>query len=280
MSTNPLSKFFRQPAIYIRLPSQGQGWPAGALDLPVNGELPVLPMTAIDEITYRTPDALFNGESVVSVVASCVPNIRDPWAIPTTDLDALLIAIRIASSGHNIDIDTTCPSCETESSFEMDLRNIMDRLSITDYTKSFTQGDLTFYFRPLNYREITDNSLEQFEYQKTLQALNTDTTGLDEKDKVSKLNSMMRNLIAVTVKAMSQSIVEIRTQEAVVSNRAHIEEFLSQCDRIVFNRVRDHVISLRESSELKPLSVTCPNCSHQYQQTFTLDMANFFDSAS
>ena len=280
MNSNPLSKFFRQPAIYIRLPSGGQGWPPGTLNMPENGELPVLPMTAIDEITYRTPDALFNGESVISVIKSCMPNIEDPWAIPTTDLDALLIAIRIASYGHSIDIDSVCPKCESDHSFELDLRNIMDRLEQVNYSETFSQGDLTFYFRPLNYREVTDNSLEQFEYQKTLQALNSDTTDMSEKDKVSRLNSMMKNLIAVTVKAMSQSIVEIRTQDTVVSDRKHIEEFLSQCDRALFTRVRDHVIKLRETSELKPLPITCPSCSNQYEQTFTLDMANFFGSAS
>jgi hypothetical protein len=247
--------------------------------MPVSGEIPIYPMTAIDEITYRTPDALFNGEAVVSVLASCVPNIHDAWAIPTTDLDALLIAIRIASYGHEIDIDSTCPECSTEHSYGLDLRSFMDQLKVTDYSQPFTLGDLTFYFKALNYREVTDNGLEQFEYQKTLQALN-EANNMEERDKVSRLNSMMKNLIAVTVKAMSQSIVEIRTQDTVVSDRLHIEEFLTQCDRAVFNQIRDHVIEIREENELQPLTITCPNCSHEYRQNFTLDMANFFGSAS
>ena len=54
-SNNPLSQYFRQPAIYIKLPSQGSYYPPGALEMPENGEIPVFPMTAIDEITYRTP---------------------------------------------------------------------------------------------------------------------------------------------------------------------------------------------------------------------------------
>ena len=55
---NPLKQYFRQPAIYIRLPSQGKNYPEGSLNMPPTGELAVYPMTAIDEITYRTPDAL------------------------------------------------------------------------------------------------------------------------------------------------------------------------------------------------------------------------------
>ena len=71
-SNNPLTQYFRQPAIYVKLPSNGNFYPESSIDLAVNGEYPVLPMTAIDEITYRTPDALFNGQAVVSVIQSCL----------------------------------------------------------------------------------------------------------------------------------------------------------------------------------------------------------------
>ncbi len=74
---NPLRKHFRQPAIYVPLPSQGHYWPSGAVVMPSNNELAVLPMTAIDEITSRTPDALFNGSAVTEIIKSCIPAIRD-----------------------------------------------------------------------------------------------------------------------------------------------------------------------------------------------------------
>ena len=111
MNSNPLAKFFRQPAIYARLPSGGKNWPNGTINMPANSELPILPMTAIDEITYRTPDALFNGEAVTGVIQSCVPSIKNAWATPSIDLDTILVAIRIASYGHEMEIGTKCPKC-------------------------------------------------------------------------------------------------------------------------------------------------------------------------
>lgn len=60
---NPLQQYFRRPAIYIKLPSDGRYYSDGILSMPENHELPVYPMTAIDEITAKTPDALFNGTS-------------------------------------------------------------------------------------------------------------------------------------------------------------------------------------------------------------------------
>ena len=279
MNSNPLSKFFRQPAIYIRLPSQGQHWLPGSIDYPANGEIPVMPMTAIDEISYRTPDALFNGEAVVGVIQSCIPNIKNAWAAPGPDIDVLLIAIRIASYGHQMEIGSQCPSCGEEHNFNLDLRGVIDGLKSSDYSKSLAQGDLVFHFRPLSYREITDNSLHQFEQQKTLQLIN-ESSDLDEKDKISKMNSTMKSLLDVTIKAMSQCITEIRTPAAIVTEQEHIEEFIVNCDRTIFNNIRDHIIKQRESSEIQPLDITCPSCTHQYQQIFTMDMSNFFVAAS
>ena len=278
MSSNPLAKFFRQPAIYVRLPSSGRGWKSGSIDLPLNGELPVLPMTAIDEISYRTPDALFNGEAVVSVIQSCIPNIKDAWAVPSVDLDTLLVAIRIASNGHTMDIGSQCPACNEEHDFELDLRNILDRIRSPSFEKELVQGDLKVFFRPLTYREMTDNSQLQFENQRLLQAM--DETDAGDKGRIQQVNQVMRQLISLTVKAMSQSIVEIRTGDAIVSDHTFIEEFLNNCDSKIFNTIRDYIVTLRNENEIKPLEINCPSCGHQYQQSFTLDMANFFEFAS
>jgi hypothetical protein len=53
-STNPLAKHFRQASIYFKLPSGGQYWPPGSLDLPPNSEIGVMSMTTKDEITLKT----------------------------------------------------------------------------------------------------------------------------------------------------------------------------------------------------------------------------------
>ena len=68
MNNNPLRQYFRRPAVYISLPSKGEGYSVDELELPETTELPVYPMTAIDEITARTPDALFNGTAVVELI--------------------------------------------------------------------------------------------------------------------------------------------------------------------------------------------------------------------
>ena len=163
---NPLRQYFRQPAIYIRLPSGGEFYPPGTIDIPPNKEIPVLPMTAVDEITYRTPDALFNGSAMVNVIQSCVPNIKDAWAIPAMDVDSILVGIRVASYGHNMEMNSQCPRCKQDHEFTVDLRSVLDQLHTPDYTGAVRHGDLEFYFKPMTYKNLNENNQMQFEQVK------------------------------------------------------------------------------------------------------------------
>jgi hypothetical protein len=246
--------------------------------MPANGELPVYPMTAIDEITYRTPDALFNGQATVNVIQSCVPSILDAWAVPSIDLDTILIAIRIASYGHDMEFATTCPACNDTSERTIDLRTMLDALRAPDYAAHVSHGDLSIYFRPLNYKNLNDNSALQYEQQKLLQVIPDST--ISEADKMTALTQAFKSLTEITIRSLAISITAIKTPQALVSEPAHIEEFLKNCERDLFNQIRDHVLRLREQSELQPLKLECTACNHQYQQALTLDMASFFAPAS
>ena len=65
-----LAKFYRQPKVFIALPSGGTHYYKGMIDGdPTN--LPVFGMNAMDELMYKNPDALFSGEATVSVIQSC-----------------------------------------------------------------------------------------------------------------------------------------------------------------------------------------------------------------
>ena len=277
-NNNPLSKYFRQPAIHLRLPSGGKYYPQGALNLPPNGEIPIFPMTAVDEITNRTPDALFNGSSTMGIIGSCVPNITDPWAIPSIDLSALLCSVRLASYGHEMNITSSCPKCGHTHDVTVDLREVLDAIQMPDYNIGLTIGDLNFYFTPLSYRQLNEISRIQYEDSKLMQTLQN--AELSEEERLGKLGEAFRRVTALTVRSIAASIGSIKTQDSMVTDRAQIEELLMNAPKSLFESVKNAVISLREQTELKPVSMTCEECTHQYKQEFTLDMSNFFETAS
>ena len=250
---NPLKQYFRQPAIYIKLPSQGKNYPAGTLTVPPTGELPIYPMTAIDEINYRTPDALYNGQATINVIQSCVPDIKDAWAIPTTDIDTLLIAIRIATHGHDMDFGTTCPACKKDSERTIDLRTILDSIRIADYTKTVQAGDMEIYFKPLTYQHLNANNQMQYENQKLLQML--PDSEIPDAEKITALNDALRKITNITVTALAQSIAAVKTPQATVYEPEYIEEMLKNCDSKLFNQIKDFILELKASSEMQPLKI-------------------------
>ena len=275
---NPLRQYFRQPAIYIELPSQGKFYPQGALNMPQTNKLPVYPMTAIDEITYRTPDALFNGQATVNVIQSCVPDIKNAWSIPSMDVDTVLVSIRIASYGHEMGFSTQCPACQHVSDQAIDLRNVLDSMRPVDYAKPIVSGDMEIYFRPMSYQNMSDNNQLQYENQKLLQ--NIPESATSETDKMSALSKALQEVTAMTVKALAQSIAMVKTPTAMVSEPEFIEELLKNCDRKLFNEIRDFIVTNKAQSEMQPIKLTCPECKHEYEQTVTLDMSSFFEPAS
>jgi hypothetical protein len=278
LSNNPLQQYFRQPSIYIKLPSQGNFYPEGTLSMPPNGEIPVYPMTAIDEITYRTPDALFNGSATTSVIKSCVPNIIEPWAIPAMDIDTILVSIRIASYGHSMEVESQCPGCKSQNSFGVDLRTVLDALKSPDYQKSIGYRDIEIYFKPMTYKNLNDNNKKQFDEQRLLQSI--ESADQPDNEKLNLLSQALKKITEITVEALGQSIAAIKTPNALVTEHAFIQDFLKNCDRQLFNQIRDHIVSQKTMSELQPMTIKCPECSRQYSQALTLDMSNFFEAAS
>jgi len=275
---NPLQRYFRQPAIYLRLPSNGKYYPDGVLDMPPNGEIPIYPMTAMDEITYRTADALFNGSAIVNVIQSCVPNIRDPWQMPTVDLDTLLIGIRIASYGHELELESKCPNCEEENAFGVDLRRIMETMTAPDYDTSVVAGDIEIYFHPQSFKQQNENAIMQFEDQKLIQAV--PDADLPEKEKLELINGALIKLAQMSVDSMSSSISTIRAGGDIVTDQDHIQEFLRNCDKNIYNLVRNKLINIREQGTIKPLTIKCTSCEKSYETPFTLDVSNFFGQDS
>lgn len=277
-NANPLKNYFRTAALHLRLPSGGQHWAPGTLDMPPTGEIPVLPMTAIDEIAYRTPDALFNGSAIVQVIQSCCPNIRNAWAAPGVDVTAILMAIRLASYGSDLEVNSTCPNCSTDSDYSLSLQDAMAKLRMPNFEKPITHGDLEIYFRPIGYQTQNVINAKQFEQQRMI--VQTRSSDLPEEEQNRILSQTLDVLTKLTIDILVANVAAIRTPTALVSEPEHIEEFIRNCDRKLYNQIRDHAMALREQSEIPPLQVTCSNCSHQYQQTIVLDATSFFEAAS
>ena len=275
---NPLSKFFRTPAIYFSLPSNGEFWEQGSLDMPDNNELAVYPMTNRDEIMIRTPDALLNGTGVTEVIQSCVPSIKDAWKMPSCDVDAVLVAMRIASYGHSMDFSSKCPHCGAEHDYAMDLRHMLSSIRSPDYSQVLDLEVMRIKFRPQKYWEVNYANKTTFEIRKLQQALESlpDTEENEETIHLVTEQLMRVNRINQSIMAASTDYIEIVESGERVSDQSFIEDFYASVDRKTYDKIQETMGEIQKQGTVKPVPVSCQSCTKPIEITILFDYANFF----
>lgn len=275
---NPLSNWFRQPKIYITLPSNGEFYPPGALDVSQNGEYAVYAMTAKDELMFKTPDALLSGQSTVEVVKSCIPSILDPWSMPSIDLDVALIAIRIATYGEKMEVGVNCPKCEEENHYDVDLVDWLGKIKQFRYVQEIPADPLKIYVRPYSYREITKTSLRTFEQQRILSIVNDDN--ISDEEKVQKFGESFVKLTALTVDILAESIWKIVTPDGETTDKDHIKEFINNVPKALFDKISDHINNMKSQIELGNQNVKCNSCGIDFEMPVEIDQSSFFAQRS
>ena len=276
INNNPLAKHFRQPAIYLKLPSGGRFYPEGTLEMNVTGEIPVFPMTVKDELLLKTPDALMNGSSIAGMISSCCPAIKDPWNMPLIDLDPVLIAIRLTSYVECMVMFITCSHCSTENKHTIDLRLVLDSLKPLDNydQKNFLNG-LIFDIQPQTFREINTAGQIAFEQQKLVSAI--ENSELTAEEKRAQFESSFSKLTDLNINTLVSSIKSITTEDGtVVKEKELIKDFLSHTDRKTYETLRDMITEIVKANALDPMPVTCNECKKEYKITLDFNQSNFF----
>ena len=271
---NPLANWYRQPKIYVKLPSKGKFYKKGALDISANEEYPVYAMTAKDELMFKTPDALLSGQSTVEVIKSCIPAITDPWSMPSIDLDFCLIAIRVATYGESMEVGTDCPHCKASNSYDINLLEWMQVFNNFMFVDTIEIDPLTVHIRPYNYKEITKTSIKTLEQQRLFAVINNEE--ISDEEKLDKFGKSFVRITELTVDIIADCITQIETPNGASTDKTQIKEFINNCAKDVFEKIQQHIAGLREQIELKAKDVKCGECEKEFSLPITMDQSNFF----
>ena len=246
--------------------------------MPESGELPVMPMTAKDELALKTPDALLSGQATVDLIQSCIPNIKNAWGMPSLDIDACLIAIRIASYGEHMTISATAPNTKTPVDYTVDLRQVLDRYSNSKFIDSYVTQDLTVTIRPLSYKEFSKVSMQTFEEQRIFSLVNNDK--IDEDEKLKQFNTTFNKLRDITLGMVINSVVSIQVGDEVVTDRNHIVEFLENTDKAFFKSLSDHIEKQKQEFTVPPMTVRSTEDQIKEGAPETFEVPIVFDQSS
>lgn len=278
MSDNPLAAYFRGADVHQVLPSKGQFFDKGEIELAINGEVAVMPMTAADEIILKNPDALLNGDALERLFKSCVPAIKAPRKISVPDMDVLLLAIKLASYGDGLEISLKCPECQEEFSFETSIRGILAGIKMVDDEDVVVRvnDDMVVYIRPYDFESKTKLDLAAFEEAKLLQHLLTLEASDEEKAKL--FNESFEKIAELNLDLLSHCIRYIQIPSQTVDNPDYIREFVRNSDKRLIKKISDKLKELSKSGINREISVACPKegCGHEWTTEMTFDPAHFF----
>jgi len=270
---SPLGKYLRQPKLYISLPSKGQWYAKNNLESA--DDLEVYSMSAADEINLKTPDGLYSGKVVTKVIQNCIPGIKDPWMIPSSDFDYIMAAIRLASYGEFIQMGASCPKCKHEDQYQTEVQNILTHLENAEFQSEIRVEDFIIRIRPLYYKETTELQKTNTFVQRALYV--TIPKIQDEKEKESTIEQLYEQINAATIDAITTCVTEILTPEGESeTNPVFIKEFLISSDPKFFNAVEETYKKNSQALTLPKSEVECSECNELYTISTNLDYASFF----
>lgn len=276
---NPLTQYFRQPELHIQLPSQGKFWSKDSLYLPPNNEISVASMSGADDLALRNADSLMNGDATIRVIQSCCPNIKNAWDMPVIDADAVLIAIRIASYGHQMDSTTKCTKCNTALEYAVDLRYVLGNINYSNYDEPLVIDDLTIFLRPASYKIMNLINQDVYQQQKAIFALKDESLSQEQKNEIVK--DALRRLTEITVNRMHEYIDKIILPNGEsVTEPTYIKEFITNVDRKTFETINATIKKKNEEYKLPKIPIKCEECSHEDTRDLQFEPSSFFASSS
>lgn len=280
-NNNPLQKYFRQPGIHCRLPSNGRFQDRDNVRFTASGEVPVLPMRAADEMLLKSPDALMSGTAIEKVIKSCCPDIKDPTQLPTSDVDTLLLAIRSATYGAMMNVDATCPNCKEENAYDFDVNMILDTVTpLADEYLVRLNPEVVVYLRPFNFKNSTQASLVAFQEARKVQMV--DNAAVSEEDKQRQLNDSYERINNMNVQMVADCVESVVVPEGTISDRKQISEFVHNIERSWVSIIENKLKEINQAGINKNHNVTCgnPECKHTWEIVVEFDPANFFGQGS
>lgn len=273
--TNPLIQAYRKPALYIALPSKGNFYKKKP-KLSIDNELAVYAMTARDELITKTPDALFNGEATISLIRSCCPDIDDPDTMPVSDLLVILIGIRQASYGKEIDVDVKCPKCEFDNQLQLDASIMLSKTKSEIVEREVTlDSGFKITTMPYTLRDRTTLQVQQIKQNKMIQGLSD--ANLDDVARQELFGKTFVEIAELTVSLITNSIHSVQGPETdVIEDKEMIKEWLQNITRADYDVIKNKIEALSESGLETEFNASCQECNHTWKTGVDLDIANFF----
>lgn len=279
MSDNPLVKYFRKPTTYIQLPSRGIFNPE--ISQTMIDEVGILPMTALDELELRNPDALLNGEALVTIIKSCVPSIPDPRKLPNIDVEALFLAIRYATYSNETSHSHTCANCNETSDYNIDINYILSKFPSIEKQPILEHDGLKIYIRPNTLESVTRVAFIEAEQMKMIEYYASAEFKSDAvESSATRIYNSFHRIASYNVDLVTDAIAHIETEDGnVVDDRNFISQFVRNIPKDISEKIKREVKKISDKpKDIGKMSFSCPECDHHEEVNIEFNPVNFSEA--
>ena len=159
-----------------------------------------------------------------------------------------------------------------------DLRILLDRISDSPKWEEAVEINnfVTCFIRPLTYRHLTNTSLKTFEAQRLLQAATNDE--ITEEHRQTIYNQSIQIMSEVAINLLVDSVKSVQTPTALVKEREYIKEFLENCERSVWEAIKEKLDAIKTATNFNDVTLECENppCGKEFVTPFIFEQSNFF----
>jgi len=250
---------FKQVALQVELLSN----PSETMD--------VYPLSSKDEIVLCTSDLLLNGGATIRIIESCIPQLEGRVNnLPFTEIQRLLIAIRIASGMGELEFNSTCPKCNYEAVYTMNLEPCYSAIALTKWNDSLVIDGLPISIKPVSFHEYNKYLVQLFRFNKQVYQLSL----LANSDVPAIASFILTERDKLTRQFYLYCIDNVRG----VNDRAFLQEWFDQVDPITHNRIVNHIDQAIKSTSIPDTTIPCraKNCGGSTVYPVTLDFSEMF----
>lgn len=301
----------KMPGVSILLPTQGQFYGPGVLAEGVDAkeEIDVGTLTLMDEVRYRDPFLLASGRAVRDMIRRLCPVVVDPDRLLDVDVEAILLAARIASYGDIIEVEVSCSNPETIDLLDPDTNEPTgEKKRVCDYKGHFEANliDLMTNYAPMEDMERFDHVLQPWGHKISFKPLShsmalhvtklvmqrqreiasfqnvDDDQALFDKDAMEAYVRAMTTTMSMTLDMLADTIFKVTTKDGqVIDDQGMISEWLARLPKNRVDEINDASNKLLEFVRgLSMLGFTCPECGHDQKVPLVLDADRLFLSAA
>ena len=285
------------PPVYIALPTRGIFYPKGVLAEGTDpNSISVHTLGIMDEFKYRDPFLLVSGKAIGHLIKHiCGDQIAVPEELCEIDVEALLLAARIASYGPSLKLNHICPklkpkpieegepatddmvSCGHQNALVLDLHEFILRYGPIEDETRFKVGlpkvGQTVYLRPTPYKttlEVMRNVMGNRQKLENLQ--NQQDDFIMDTALFSQYEEMLNLSAELQIATLLDCIWGVQTRSGnLVEDPAVILDWIMELPKSDHDIIGKRITELTD--EFRKISIvryTCGGCGQENE--FNLQM--------